>query len=105
MSAIERRQLLLEVLCNRRHDTYRNLAREFNVSRETIRNDVISLMSCYPLETVRGLYGGGVKVADGYPPYRQVLTTEQAELLTRLSTLLDGHDLDILNSIIHLFAL
>ena len=33
----EQREAILEVLCIRRHDTYRNLAFEFQVSRETIR--------------------------------------------------------------------
>ena len=35
----ERRQKILEVLCLRRHDTYGNLAHEFNVSTGTIRRD------------------------------------------------------------------
>lgn len=104
MSAAERRQLLLEVLFHRRRDTYHNLAREFNVSRETIRNDVIALTGLYPLETVRGRYGGGVKISDWYYD-QQVLTPEQAELLTRVSKLLDGHDLDVFNSIIDQFVL
>lgn len=105
MSAIERRQRLLEVLCHRRHDTYHNLANEFNVSRETIRNDVIVLMSFYPLETIRGRYGGGVKVADGYYLDRKSLTPEQAELLKRVSTLLDGADKEILDSILGQFSI
>ena len=32
MNPWERRQKILEVLCLRRHDTYINLAHEFNVS-------------------------------------------------------------------------
>ena len=71
----------------------------------TIRHDVQILMCSYPIEAIRGRYGGGIKVLDGFYLYRKLLTPEQAELLTRLSTLLDGHDLDILNSIIRLFAL
>ena len=59
-SPSERRQELLEVLCRRRHDTYDNLAFEFNVSRRTIRRDIAILMCSYPIETSRG-YGGGVR--------------------------------------------
>lgn len=44
MSYAERREAILEVLCIRRHDTYRNLAFEFQVSRETIRQDIAVLM-------------------------------------------------------------
>ena len=40
MSLSERRQRLLEVLCLRRHDTYDNLAQEFNVSKMTIRREI-----------------------------------------------------------------
>ena len=105
MSTIERRQRLLEVLYHRRHDTYHNLANEFNVSRETIRNDVMSLMSFFPLETVRGRYGGGVKVSDWYYHRRKILTPEQVELLTRMSSTLEGHDRDVLHSILGQFSI
>ena len=50
MSYAERREAILEVLCIRRHDTYRNLAFEFQVSRETIRQDIAVLMCSYPIE-------------------------------------------------------
>ena len=55
MSPSERRQKLIEVLCCRRHDTYYNLAFEFNVSTRTICRDIAALMCSYPLETVRVL--------------------------------------------------
>ena len=58
----ERRQRLMEVLCLRRHDTYDNLASEFKVSKMTIRRDIAALTCSYPIETVRGRYGGGVRV-------------------------------------------
>ena len=58
MNPWERRQKILEVLCLRRHDTYRNLAHEFNVSTGTIRRDIVVLTCSYPIETVRGNYGG-----------------------------------------------
>lgn len=56
MSAGERRQRILELLCLRRQDTYGNLASEFGVSRETIRHDIVLLMCSYPIETIRGRY-------------------------------------------------
>ena len=93
-SPSERRQELLEVLCRRRHDTYDNLAFEFNVSR---------LMCSYPIETSRG-YGGGVRVADGYYLHRRTLNKKQVALLIRLRVQLDGDDLNTLNSILRLFA-
>lgn len=104
MSYAERREAILEVLCIRRHDTYRNLAFEFQVSRETIRQDIAVLMCSYPIETVRGRYGGGVKVADGFYLYRRKLTARQATLLVKLSAQLTGDDLATLDSILHQFA-
>ncbi len=103
MSAAERRQVLLEVLCLRRHDTYDNLAHEFSVSKETIRQDVLVLMCSYPIETVRGRYGG-VKVAEGYSLYRKFLTAKQVALLRRLRDQLVGEDRDTLNSILTQFT-
>lgn len=66
MGANERRQQIMETLCHRRQETMSNLAFEFGVSIRTIRNDIDYLSLSYPLETVRGRYGGGVKVMDGY---------------------------------------
>lgn len=105
MTPTERRQRLLEVLCMRRHDTCDNLAHEFNVSNATIRRDLEILTCSYPIETVRGRYGGGVKVADGYYLYRKVLTPKQAALLQKLRDQMEGGDLVTLNSILLQFAL
>ena len=104
MSQSDRRQRLLEVLCLRRQDTYDNLAREFNVSKRTIRYDVAALMCSYPIETVCGRYGGGVKVRNDYYPYRKTLDKEQIKLLVRLSAQLDGEDLATISSIIFQLA-
>ena len=104
MSLSERRQRLLEVLCLRRHDTYDNLAQEFNVSKMTIRRDITALTCSYPIETVRGRYGGGVQVKDDYLPYRKTLNAKQVTLLIRLSAQLDGDDLATISSIIFQLA-
>ncbi len=109
MSPSERRQLLLETLCLRRHDTYGNLAREFNVSERTICRDITVLMCSYPIETVCGRFGGGVRVLDGYYCYQKpsplkTLTPKQTSLLRRLRKQLQGDDLDTINSILVQFA-
>ena len=73
MSPNERRQQLIEVLCQRRQDTMANLAEEFGVNERTIRRDIEVLTLSYPLDTVSGRYGGGVKVADWYHLNRKTL--------------------------------
>ena len=108
MSASERRQRILEILCLKRQDTYSNLASEFSVSRETIRNDIIQLMCSYPIETVRGRYGGGVRICPGYTlepaPKTKTLNPKQLELLQELGAPLTGYKLDVFNSILADFA-
>lgn len=105
MSPVERRQQLLEVLCRRRHDTCENLAHEFNVSKRTIYSDIERLMCSYPVETVCGRYGGGIRVQDGFYIRRhETLTPKQADLLRKLCSQFEGSDLDTLNSILSDFA-
>lgn len=104
MSATERRQDLWNRLCQRRQDTIDNLAAEFKVSRRTIMYDIDALTLSYPIETVRGRYGGGVKVSDWYHPTRRTLCPEQVALLKKMATSMSGSDLVTLNSIILQFA-
>lgn len=109
MSPAERRQELLEVLCLRRHDTYDNLAHEFNVSKMTIRRDIAVLMCSYPIETVHGGRHGCVRVAEGYYLHhrsfaRKALDQKQTALLRRLREQLVGDDLNTINSILVQFA-
>ena len=76
MNPWERRQKILEVLCLRRHDTYRNLAHEFNVSTGTIRRDIVVLTCSYPIETVQGGHGG-VRVAEWFHLDRRSLNSAE----------------------------
>lgn len=99
----ERRQKLLEVLCQRRHDTCSNLAHEFGVSVETIRRDIRELTCSYTVETVSGGHGG-VRVAEWFHLDRRSLTADELELLKRLGQLLHGRDLETLNRIIVQFS-
>ena len=100
----ERRELLLESLLQRREDTIDNLASEFGVNERTIRRDIEQLTSSYPLDTVRGRYGGGVRVADWYRQGRRHLTSEQAALLGKLASTLQGEERTVMDSILAQFA-
>lgn len=105
MGPNERRMEIMEVLCHRRQDTMKNLDNEFGVSIRTIRNDIDYLSLSYPLETIRGRYGGGVRVMDGFYMNRKYLKPEQQKLLERLSVSLTGSDLAVMDSIFKDFVL
>lgn len=101
----ERREAILETLCIRRHDTIDNLSQEFGVSRRTIRYDIEELSCAYPIESVKGRYGGGVRVLDGYYIGRKYLKPRQQELLKKLAKNLSDDDLEVMNSIFSDFVL
>ena len=43
MTAAERRQEILEILCQRRFEKRENLANEFGVNKRTIERDILTL--------------------------------------------------------------
>ena len=100
----DRQQQLISLLCQRRSDSIQNLAMELGVCERTIRRDIEELTLTYPIETVRGRYGGGVRMADWYFQDRPKLTTKQTALLKRLAIGLHGEDLDEMNRILTHFA-
>ena len=104
MGAAERRQQILELLCQRRKETVSNLAAELGVCERTIRRDIETLTLQYPIVTGVGRSGGGVKRADWYHRDRRKLTLRQAALLRRLAADLQGEDLEDMNRILIQFA-
>ena len=77
----DRHQKIINLLCQRRSDTVQNLAADLGVCERTIRRDIEELTLTYPLETVRGRYGGGVRVADWYFQDRPKLSPKQLSLI------------------------
>lgn len=104
MTANERRNAILEVLCLRRFDTVENLAFEFDVSGRTIRNDILILSCEYPIYTAKG-NGGGIYVDEKFKLGKSYLKDEQQELLQRLLPNLDGKDAEVMKSILNTFGL
>ncbi len=100
----ERREAIYAELRAKRHLTVDYLATKYNVNERTIRRDIEELTLVYPIETVRGRYGGGVKLSDWYHPTLSTLSPEQMALLKKLAPTLEGYDLAVLNSIISQFA-
>ena len=104
MKANERRQALLEHLCEVRQSTLENLAFHFSVSQSTIRRDVLELSLSYPVYTVCGKYDGGVYIAHDYYFGKRFLSPEQEELLASLAPTLDDDQRKIMESIIRKFG-
>ena len=100
----DRQQQLISLLCQRRSDSIQNLAMELGVCERTIRRDIEELTLTYPIETVRGRYGGGGRMADWDFQDRPKLTPKQTTLLKRLAIGLHGEDLDEMNRILTHFA-
>lgn len=100
----ERQSAIMDILRKERHTTTARLSAEFDVTERTIRNDITALSLRLPILTVRGRYGGGVKLADWFRPYAKTLSPKQEELLHQLKTTLAGDDLIVLNSILMQFS-
>ena len=103
MTAFERRLALIEVLTQRRFDTIDNLASEFNVSRSTIKRDLIYINELCPHRTIQG-NGGGVRVLDKKYSSHSYLYPEQEEFLNRLKSKLPAEDKKMMESILVRFA-
>lgn len=104
MTAIERRQAILEALCERRREIIENLAYEFGVSIRTIKRDILELSLSYPVFTVSGRYHSGVYIADDYYLGKQYLTEEQQDLIISLKSLVGDDQRRILESIVKKFG-
>ena len=103
MTAAERRQAILEVLCLRRHETRENLANEFGVSKRTIEYDVLNLMLTYPVYTVQG-NGGGIYVTDNFRLDRPRMNEKQTALLQKVLLTLSGEDKETMQNIINIYG-
>ena len=111
MGTHERRYAIMRLLCRRRHETIRNLAKEFGVSERTIQRDIEVLSISEPIYTQLGKYKGGVYVVDDYYWDRMYMSNEEICLLNKLYCLvtdgvliLTNSEADILNRIISQYS-
>ena len=104
MGPNERRKAIWRSLCCTKYDTVANLAKKFDVSVRTIYYDVQVLSLAYPLEAIRGRYGGGIKIPEWYNPNANVYSPAQLALLIKVRASLTGDDRVIMTSIIDRFT-
>ena len=100
----ERQRAVWQTLLRRRFDTATNLAVEFHVSVRTMQNDLHELMLTHPIESVRGRYGGGYKVADWYLPRLRTLCIKQIQVLKKISCIVSEEDRLVIETILEQFA-
>ena len=106
MDAMERRCQIVEILFDAKiRVKMRDLASRFNVSVRTIRTDVDVLSLTYPIQTTRGRYNDGIGFIDGYRPKNARLTPIQRDFLYRIMCKVSKSDQEIVQSILHDFAL
>lgn len=104
MNQLERREAIKQQLELKRYVQVSDLADMFGVSTRTIKYDIEAITCSYPIETMRGRYGGGIRLAEWYHPEKSRLCAKQLQLLRRLADSLKGEDLIVLNSIIAQFS-
>ena len=103
--ANERRQKILAVISNRRHDKIENLAFEFSVSRITMLRDIKVLsLEHNPIYAWPGK-NGGVFMVEGCYSNSKYLTVAEKDLLIRLLDFLEPKDRTTMNKIITSFSL
>ena len=103
-ATIERRQAIIEILCDRRNETIDNLAFEFKVNRRTIRRDIEILSITFPFYTTKGT-GGGIHVVDGFKLGMKYLTKEQADFLESILHNYSDKEKEILVEILNTFKM
>ena len=74
MRATERRTRLWLIVFRRREVTVAELAEQLHVSIRTIKYDLAGMIHFYPINTVRGRYGGCVKLQDCLPSMKGPLS-------------------------------
>ena len=92
MKALERRQALIEQLCERRYEKILNLAFEFGVSWRTICRDIQELSLSYPIYTDCSRGKAGVYIEEGYYLGKQYLREDEEELIQKLISNSTGED-------------
>ena len=102
-SAIERRQLILEMISDRRHVTISDIVNEFHICDKTARTDVQILSCSHPIIT-ENWRGGGVRAMDGWYLSRRYLHDDQEALLRSLLPGLQPEDQETMQRILSAFA-
>lgn len=103
MSALERQNYIRDLISDKRHTSVAELARNLNVSENTVRRDLDAISPITLFYTTPGK-GGGIHAEDGWYSSSRYFTEGQEELLTRLSHTLQGDDAEMMKTILMAYS-
>ena len=104
LTTYERREGIKQYLINKKFATARQLACMFNVTRQTIVNDIVFLSSRLPITTKFGVKGGVFLDMEFENP-KEFLNNEELELLIKLFDALENREKLLMMNIINKFSL
>ncbi len=104
LTTYERREGIRQYLINKKFATARQLAFIFNVTRQTIVNDIVFLSSRLPITTKFGVKGGVFLDMEFENP-KEFLNDEELELLLNLFDTLEEKEKLLMMNIINKFSL
>lgn len=103
LTTYERRESIRLYLIRERSTTAMRLAFMFDVSRQTIINDIVFLSRRLPITTKIG-GGGGIFLDMKFESPKEYLTFEEEQLLIDLSEFVSGKDKQMLLNVIRKFS-
>ena len=103
LTTYERRESIKSFLLRERKTTAAYLADMFNVSRQTIVNDMVFLSCRLPITTKIG-GGGGIFLEMDFEAPKEYLRAEEENLLIMLSETLTKKDKLIIHNILNKFS-
>ena len=103
LTTYERRESIKSFLLRERKTTAAYLADMFNVSRQTIVNDMVFLSCRLPI-TIKIGGGGGIFLEMDFEAPKEYLSAEEGNLLIMLSETLTKKDKLIIHNILNKFS-
>ena len=103
LTVYERRESIKVLLMKERFATAMKMAYLFDVDKQTIRRDIAFLSRRMPIITKAG-NGGGIFLEMDFETPKQYLSTEEENLLLKLSKTLSKRDKLIIHNIINKFT-
>lgn len=104
MTALERRDAILEILVECKKEKMINLANEFSVSKRTIEQDILMLSLSYPIYTKAGRYDSGVYIDPDFYLHKQYLKSSEQECLEQMIELASPEQQKLLKNILKKYA-